>query len=618
MPTQTGSIDFKSTKGFQSYASGQYATLTQVKGQFATCSTAAGTQAKAATIVPSDTGWDLYTGATITVRFTADNTHATPTLNVNSTGAKSIRDHTGAALTEEAYKWKAGDALAFTYDGAYWRMQDTLAQRVTTNKTAIEQTANNVLIKATQSDTTAAQGGQHLIESLINVAPSGVKIAADKVNIEGAAIFTSGRLSQTSLNNAYDAKGAAADAVNNLEIGGKNYVLNSSGTLVSGLGSADGSNKEYQALNVGQSYMDIPHGTQVTISFDLYMTVNTANPKLYVYNTNSKGPKSFSNSPTGTGSNPGVLLFFTAAAGTVIDERVSVTGYINDRTSPALTTNWLEFYSYYGTSNWFSISNLKLEKGNKATDWSPAPEDVAASAVKRTQRIWYRKSASGAPATPGTASSNWVVKADDGTNAWTKMHVSITETEKFIYTCEQYEMGDGTVGYTSVLLDNTITVIDGGTIITGSVTATQIAAGTITGEEIAANTIDGNNIKGSTITAEHLSSAFSLDLGKVEGLKERLESVEQGVSGVQTNTQWVHFDQSVGTVFGREGSANNVTITDEGINFNTDEGRAAWATGGVFHANEMEADTVDTRTVVMGDWAIVQSGSSFSIDYIGS
>lgn len=185
MATQTGSISFESQGGFQSYASGQYATLAQVKGQFATCSTAAGTQAKAATIVPTDSGWALYTGATITVKFTTANTHATPTLNVNSTGAKSIRDHTSAALTEDAYKWAAGTAMSFTYDGTYWRLQDTLPQRVTTAETAIEQTANNVLIKATETDTTAAQGGQHLIQSLINVAPSGVTIDADKVNIVG-------------------------------------------------------------------------------------------------------------------------------------------------------------------------------------------------------------------------------------------------------------------------------------------------------------------------------------------------------------------------------------------------------------------------------------------------
>ena len=103
----------------------------------------------------------------------------------------------------------------------------------------------------------------------------------------------------------------------------------------------------------------------------------------------------------------------------------------------------------------------------------------SSNAVKRTQRIWYRTNASSAPATPGTASSNWVTKADDGNDAWTKMHIAISSTHKYIYTCEQYEMANGTVGYTSVLLDNTITVIDGGNIITGSVTANKLNAANI-------------------------------------------------------------------------------------------------------------------------------------------
>lgn len=269
--------------------------------------------------------------------------------------------------------------LEFTLDKL--TLVENISSRMSSAETTISQTANNVLIKATESDTTAAQGGQHLIQSLINVAPSGVTISADKVNIAGAAIFTSGRLSENSLNNAYDSKGSAAAVqtnLDNLEIGGRNYVLNSEGLLASGLGSASGSRKEYQAVNLGQSYMGVEAGTKVTVSFDLYMTVNTANPYIQVYNTNNKGPKAFSSSETGTGSSGGPVVNFIAAVGSVIDERVSVTGYINDRTSPTNADNWLEFYSNYGTSNWFSISNLKLEKGEKATDWAPAPEDHTA------------------------------------------------------------------------------------------------------------------------------------------------------------------------------------------------------------------------------------------------
>ena len=40
----------------------------------------------------------------MTVKFTSANTAGTPTLNVNGSGAKQIRDYAGNALTEAAYK----------------------------------------------------------------------------------------------------------------------------------------------------------------------------------------------------------------------------------------------------------------------------------------------------------------------------------------------------------------------------------------------------------------------------------------------------------------------------------------------------------------------------------
>lgn len=77
---------------------------------FGTCSTVAATAAK----VVACTGFKLVTGARITVKFTATNTAANPTLNVNSTGAKSIKYNGGAINTG----WlTANSTLEFVYDG---------------------------------------------------------------------------------------------------------------------------------------------------------------------------------------------------------------------------------------------------------------------------------------------------------------------------------------------------------------------------------------------------------------------------------------------------------------------------------------------------------------------
>ena len=56
MSTQTGSISFEATGGFKSYATQIFATLSQIKGQFATCTTGESVAAKVATIVPADSG----------------------------------------------------------------------------------------------------------------------------------------------------------------------------------------------------------------------------------------------------------------------------------------------------------------------------------------------------------------------------------------------------------------------------------------------------------------------------------------------------------------------------------------------------------------------------------
>ena len=85
---------------------------------YATCGTAAGTVAKAATV--SAGVFNLFTGAKVTVKFTYANSAASPTLNVGSSGAKAIYWH-GAALASSQY-WAAGAVLDFVYDGSYWNL----------------------------------------------------------------------------------------------------------------------------------------------------------------------------------------------------------------------------------------------------------------------------------------------------------------------------------------------------------------------------------------------------------------------------------------------------------------------------------------------------------------
>lgn len=89
---------------------------------YGTCATAAATAAKA--VVCEDfTSDHLVKGTVVIVKFANAQTYnGAPTLNVQSTGAKTVKriGTTNAAR----YEWQAGEVVQFVYDGTYWVLTD--------------------------------------------------------------------------------------------------------------------------------------------------------------------------------------------------------------------------------------------------------------------------------------------------------------------------------------------------------------------------------------------------------------------------------------------------------------------------------------------------------------
>lgn len=135
---------------------------------YGTCNTAAGTAAKVVTMPNFDT---LKTGVLIHVKFTYGNTAASPTLNVNDTGAKTIYRYGTTVLAASTNgSWWEGSIIPFIYDGNNWyivnwsqRTNDYVTQTATTNS------ANyRVLLSATADNTTRTEGARKSSNLMFN------------------------------------------------------------------------------------------------------------------------------------------------------------------------------------------------------------------------------------------------------------------------------------------------------------------------------------------------------------------------------------------------------------------------------------------------------------------
>lgn len=112
------------TKQYVDNKTANIATLTnglvpssQLPTFYGICSTSSTSSTKAVTVNGT---FSLKTGITVYVRFQngSENVSGTPTLNVNGTGAKTIK-YQGTSNIPSGF-WEAGSVVQFTYSGSYW------------------------------------------------------------------------------------------------------------------------------------------------------------------------------------------------------------------------------------------------------------------------------------------------------------------------------------------------------------------------------------------------------------------------------------------------------------------------------------------------------------------
>ena len=169
---------------------------------YGTCATAAATVAKVVTC----SGFVLETGATIAVKFTYYNTGASPTLNVNGTGAIAIKQYGSTAAS--TYMWRSGEVVLFVYNGSYWELISK--STATTTYYGLTKLSSSV----TSTSTTVAANAY------------AVKLAYDRQDFEEITL-------ETALALSYGGTGATTAAAARTNLGITSTSLYS-GTLSSG------------------------------------------------------------------------------------------------------------------------------------------------------------------------------------------------------------------------------------------------------------------------------------------------------------------------------------------------------------------------------------------------
>lgn len=187
---------------------------------------------------------------------------------------------------------------------------------------------------------------------------------------------------QKTADDAKDTADSANDKIDNLEVGGRNLLLHSSHMpsywyTVDGSGASQVGTVEYQTdgsvlvtnsdSNTRfhyKSMISVQSGETYTISCE-YKEVSGDQPHQYqigLYTPNETSVSWIANKGTKTSiANGWIKTFHTFTIPSDVDH---ITIFFRSGSDFALYT-----HEYY-------IRHPKLEKGNKATDWTPAPEDV--------------------------------------------------------------------------------------------------------------------------------------------------------------------------------------------------------------------------------------------------
>ena len=264
----------------------------------------------------------------------------------------------------------------------------TKANEAATAASTAQSTADTAKQNAATAQTKAneAASAASTAQSTADTAKANAKKAQDDVNaLKNRVTSAETKITQNSEAIALRAtKTEVTSAINNIQVGGRNLVLNTGDNFnftaayhqASSTWVPDGY-FEYARYDIPKTdpFYNTKIGDQITISFDLEMFIpEDKSFVLTIYDSNIRPSISIGiGQPENGNKFPKGKLSTLRMYKTVVLYKGSSTN----------TTRGIEFYCEYGSGRYFKIHRIKIELGNKHTDWSPAPEDLQADAASK-------------------------------------------------------------------------------------------------------------------------------------------------------------------------------------------------------------------------------------------
>ncbi|MCT4397636.1 hypothetical protein EFN70_02935 [Pediococcus ethanolidurans] len=250
-----------------------------------------------------------------------------------------------------------------------------LTGRVSTAETNITQNAKDITSKASQTDVDTLTGRVKDDESSITQNAKDITSKVSSSDVQGlldkggyATQTWTGSQIQQSADEINSTVTSVSNKVDNLQIGGRNYYQQNTPVQIIQMPTST-----YKPSFTRPS-VDSPNGFKLTGAKDATGTVR------------------FNNVITGNGlwtvsfwmrNNQGSAQYLTLDACDLLPVKLYTSAddtwrkyiYTVNITNYSATYNFVDFKNM--TWAWFLIKDFKVETGNKATDWSPAPEDTA-------------------------------------------------------------------------------------------------------------------------------------------------------------------------------------------------------------------------------------------------